>query len=100
MGRPKSSEEMLLQKIHEDLKKLSGGCGTQVITGTAQVTGNWYALVATGGNATLDVSGCSSSIDNFPTGSDDMIIFNGVTLLGGFTAIQLSSGTVTAYIKC
>lgn len=90
----------LIKEIKDNLKSSMGGCGSTLITGTTQVTGNWYAIV-TSGITEFDVSGCVTDTPGFPApGGDNFVVGTGTVIFGNFTAIELDSGSVTAYIQC
>ena len=50
----------LIKEIKDNLKSSMGGCGSTLITGTTQVTGNWYAVVTSGITDEASVVGAES----------------------------------------
>tara|TARA_R110002012_G_scaffold24556_5_gene81952 strand:- start:1775 stop:2068 length:294 start_codon:yes stop_codon:yes gene_type:complete len=94
----KTLTEDLLTEIKNNIKNGLGGCGSEIIDGTAAVTGNWFCVVPLDATQ-FDVSGCSTNIANFPTDSD-IVIAPGVPLFGDWTSIQLIDGSVQAYVLC
>ena len=87
----------LLKETKKNLQQSAGGCGSEIIDGTAAVTGNWFCIVAQE-STQLDVSGCTTDIENFP--GTDVVIGAGITLFGNWTSVELISGSVIAYEKC
>ena len=95
----KTLEIELLESLDKTLKNALGGCGSTLIDDTANHTGNWYCVIAQE-SSEFDVSGCTTSITGFPTGSDDFVVTSGVVLYGSWSAIELNSGSVLAFERC
>ena len=73
--------------------------GSQLITGTGQVTGEWVSIDSIDSNTKFEVlTGNGTGIANVTSGSA-IAIPAGVTIDGYFTAIKLHAGSVIAYKK-
>ena len=73
--------------------------GSQLITGTSQVTGEWVSIDSLDNATKFEVlTGNGTSIANATAGSA-IAIPAGVTIDGNFSAIKLHAGSVIAYKK-
>ena len=73
--------------------------GSQLITGTGQVTGEWVSIDSIDSNTKFEVlTGNGTDIANAVSGTA-IAIPAGVTIDGYFTAIKLHAGSVIAYKK-
>ena len=73
--------------------------GSQLITGTSQVTGEWVSIDSIDNATKFEVlTGNGTDIANVTSGTAKAIPA-GVTIDGFFTAIKLHTGSVIAYRK-
>lgn len=73
--------------------------GSQLITGTTQVNGNFVSIDSLDNATKFEVlTGNQTGISNATAGSA-IAIPAGVTIDGNFTAIKLHAGSVIAYSK-
>lgn len=77
------------------VRVVSTKTGSRVITGTGTVTGEWTAIKAVEGNATI-ASVVSSTFTN-DSELDGLVISDTDTIFGVFTSITLTSGKVIAF---
>ena len=73
--------------------------GSQLITGTSQVTGEWVSIDSIDAHTKFEVlTGNATGVANVTSGSA-IAIPAGVTIDGNFSAIKLHAGSVIAYRK-
>jgi hypothetical protein len=72
--------------------------GSQHITGTSPVTGEFTAIVCTSDTKFKTLTGNASNVANATLGSA-FEFSEGASFIGRFTAIELHSGSVQAYNK-
>ena len=89
----------LIENIQKSLKESVGGCGSVYIDDADTHLGNFYCVVThelTG----FDVSECANNITNWPEGENNFYVGPGTVLFGNWSAVELLSGSITAYTKC
>ena len=71
----------------------TGSQGGQYLTGTSVLTGSWHSIYTVGTTVFAGTSGLAPVL-----GLSSVSIPSNVTLTGSFSAIQLNSGAVIAYV--
>ena len=71
--------------------------GGQYINGTAEVTGNFFAIQATEDTVLNAQSSNITNLANICASQDATTLSAGTVLYGNFTSVTLTSGAVVAY---